>query len=157
MRASTIFLILLFGLLVGCAEVDVTKTAKGLMEARGKTSTLSREFRNILKEVDGKTTVGVLQQKIAKLPEPKLIEVLSKLEKDGYVREFAQARQTVGPPSQSPVPPGDGEDLDFTQTVGKPFKPDEQQTLAEEMLTGRALIQRVVNIDVLARRKCHGA
>ena len=32
MRASTIFLILLFGLLVGCAEVDVTKTAKGFYD-----------------------------------------------------------------------------------------------------------------------------
>ena len=35
-----------------------TKTAKGLMEAAGKTSVLSRDMRTLLKEIDGKATVG---------------------------------------------------------------------------------------------------
>ena len=46
-----------------------TKTAKGLMEASGKTSILSRDLRNLLKEVDGRLTVADLQQKAGKVPE----------------------------------------------------------------------------------------
>ena len=85
-----------------------TKTAKGLMEATGKTSTLSRDLRNILKEVDGKATVVKLAEKLGKMTEPKLLEALGKMLSDGYVREFVRrraqptARQTTAPLRRAP-------------------------------------------------------
>jgi hypothetical protein len=41
-----------------------TQTAKGLMEATGKTCILSRDLRNLLNEIDGRVTFGGLQEKM---------------------------------------------------------------------------------------------
>ena len=87
------------------------------MEASGKTSLLSRDLRNVLKEVDGKGTVGELQKRLDR-PEPKLLEVLKQLVKEGFIREFVTAPQTIAPPSQSMV--GSDDDLDFTAAPPKP-------------------------------------
>ena len=95
-----------------------TKTAKGLLEASGKTRVLSRDLRNILKEVDGKTTIEQIVQKLEKMPEAKLIEALTKLDGEGFVREFVTAAQTIAPPSRSSADSG-GEDLDFTSPAPK--------------------------------------
>src|SRR4029077_4219862 len=105
----------------------LTKTGKGLLEATGKTSNLSRDLRNILKEIDGKVSVSDLSDKFSKLTEAKLLEALSSMEKDGYLREFV-GKQDDGP--SVPVGRGaassgpaskDGSDLDFTAfTPAKP-------------------------------------
>ena len=100
-----------------------TKTAKGLMEATGKTSILARDLRNLLKEIDGKLKLGQLNEKLDKYTDAKLKEALGKLAKDGFIKEFLVASRTevsppvsrVAPPSpQSPSPDDDGDDLDFT-------------------------------------------
>ena len=65
----------------------LTKTAKGLMETSGKTSLLSRDLRDVLKEVDGRGTVGELQKRLDR-PEPKLLEALGQLVREGFIREF---------------------------------------------------------------------
>ena len=96
------------------------------MEATGKTSSLSRDLRNILKEIDGKVSVSELLEKFEKLGEPKLLEALTNMERDGYVREFVGKQDEGprtpvgrGPASQQSL--GDGSDLDFTAfTPGKP-------------------------------------
>jgi len=104
----------------------LTKTGKGLMEATGKTSNLSRDLRNILKEIDGKVSVSELLEKFGKMPEPRLLEALSGMAKEGYLREFV-GKQDEAPrapagraPAQSSAD-GGGEDLDFTAfTPAKP-------------------------------------
>ncbi|HMH17578.1 MAG TPA: hypothetical protein VK572_05460 [Burkholderiales bacterium] len=104
----------------------LTKTGKGLMEATGKTSNLSRESRNILKEIDGKVSVSELQEKFGKMPELKLLEALSSMEREGYLREFVGKQEELlrTPPARAPVsqsPADKGEDLDFTSfTPAKP-------------------------------------
>jgi hypothetical protein len=102
----------------------LTKTGKGLMEATGKTSNLSRDLRNILKEIDGKVSVSDLSEKFDKLTEAKLLEALSTMEREGYVREFI-GKQDDSPrtpvPSRSGPQSVDGSDLDFTAfTPAKP-------------------------------------
>src|SRR3990172_12080087 len=100
-----------------------TKTAKGMLEATGKTSALSRDLRNILKEVDGKAAVGKLMERLGKITEPKLLEALGKMLSDGYVREFVTAQPTApetnAPPSRSPAAGGGG-DLGFFKLPAKP-------------------------------------
>ena len=49
-----------------------TKTAKGLMEATGKTSVLSRDMRALLKEIDGKATLREVHIRLGKVPEAAL-------------------------------------------------------------------------------------
>jgi hypothetical protein len=110
----------------------LTKTGKGLMEATGKTSNLSRDLRNILKEIDGKVSVSDLSEKFSKLTEAKLLEALSSMEKDGYLREFV-GKQDDGPStpvgrapaSRSGPASQDGSDLDFTAFT--PAKPNAKQ------------------------------
>src|SRR3972149_5707630 len=97
----------------------LSKTPKGLGEASGKTSRLPRDERNVLKEVDGRTSVGQLQQKLEKIPEPKLLEMLAKFESDGFVRDTGAGRTSATPASAAPAsaakPSTSGEDeLDFT-------------------------------------------
>jgi hypothetical protein len=101
----------------------LSKTAKGLMEASGKTSDLSRDLRNLLKEIDGKVTVGQLQMRQELFTEAKFMEALKTLEFDGYVRE-ATPQPGDAPPPRSPVskpPPGSdsGADLDFTAIASR--------------------------------------
>jgi hypothetical protein len=103
----------------------LTKTGKGLMEATGKTSNLSRDLRNILKEIDGKVSVSELLEKFERITEPKLLEALTSMEREGYVREFV-AKQDEGPRTPVGRGPasqsfGDASDLDFTAfTPAKP-------------------------------------
>ena len=98
-----------------------TKTAKGLMEATGKTSVLSRDLRTLLKEIDGKATVGEVQTKFGKVPEAKLQEALKALAKEDFIREFTQAALRSAPQTAAPPPKGpaadDDMDLDFTVAI----------------------------------------
>jgi len=104
----------------------LTKTGKGLMEATGKTSALSRDLRNILKEIDGKVSVSELLRTFSKMTEPELLEALKSMEREGYVREFVGKREEAPRPSvpRAPTAPSSadsGEDLDFTAfTPAKP-------------------------------------
>jgi hypothetical protein len=68
-----------------------TKTAKGLGEAAGKTSALPRDFRKVLKEIDGKSTVGQLSGRLSMYSEVKLYRSLARLLNEDYIREFASA------------------------------------------------------------------
>ncbi len=118
----------------------LTKTGKGLMEATGKSSNLSRDLRNILKEIDGKVSVSGLLKKFEKIPERELGETLRNLVRDGYVREFI-GQQDGGPRAATGRPPapqaseGAGGDLDFTDfTPLKPSSEDERlQAQAREI------------------------
>jgi hypothetical protein len=120
----------------------LTKTAKGLMEVTGKTSLLPRDLRNVLSQVDGKATVGDLHQKLDKFTEPKLLEALGRLAKEGFVREFVSAPASISPPSQVPIVQEDV-DLDFTALISKPPSKAEvtAQTKAEADEVARQVAQ----------------
>ncbi len=96
------------------------------MEATGKTSDLSRDLRNILKEIDGKVSVSELMRTFSKMTEPELIEALKSMEREGYLREFVGKQDEAPRPSmpRTPTAPSAadaGEDLDFTAfTPAKP-------------------------------------
>src|SRR5260221_6953105 len=104
----------------------LTKTGKGLMEATGKTSALSRDLRNILKEIDGKVSVSELLRTFSKMTEPELLEAVKSMEREGYLREFVGKQEEAPRPSipRAPTAPSSadaGEDLDFTAfTPAKP-------------------------------------
>ena len=118
----------------------LTKTGKGLMEATGKSSNLSRDLRNILKEIDGKVSVSGLLEKFEKIPQRELGEALRNLVRDGYVREFI-GQQDGGPRAATGRPPapqaseGAGGDLDFTDFT--PLKPS-PKTSEDERLQAQA-------------------
>ena len=129
----------------------LTKTAKGLMEVTGKTSLLPRDLRNVLSQVDGKATVGDLHQKLDKYTEPKLLEALARLARDGFVREFVSAPASISPPSQVPIVQEDI-DLDFSALISKP-----PPTKAEVTAQTKAEADEVARQVAEARAKETGA
>lgn len=114
-----------------------SKTGKGVQEASGKTSLLSRADRAILSAIDGKTTLAQLGAKFDRAVDEKFFAVIRKMDEGGFIREVPSGtvqrgaanapRPSVppaGPASRSPAPPGGsgGEDLDFTQIFSAPPK-----------------------------------
>jgi hypothetical protein len=124
-----------------------SKTGKGVQEATGKTSNLSRADRAVLAAIDGKSTLGEVQAKFEKIPEGKFAVLITQLDKDGYIREasggslqaapvkpVAAPAQPTGPgkPATTSVPPGkptpesappvEGDELDFTQAIKIPSR-----------------------------------
>src|SRR6478735_8932632 len=68
-----------------------SKTGKGMLEASGKSSHLSRADRAVLAQIDGKSRVSEVNKKFEKIDEAKFLQLMQQLEKDGYVRELASA------------------------------------------------------------------
>src|SRR4051812_22110034 len=100
-----------------------SKTGKGMLEASGKSSVLSRADRAVLAKIDGKTRAAELNKSFEKIEEAKFLALLQQFEKDGFVREVSSSAPP--PPSSAsvrsaPPPPvaksggAPGEDLDFT-------------------------------------------
>src|SRR3954471_13363951 len=100
-----------------------SKTGKGMLEASGKSSILSRADRAVLAKVDGKSSVTEINKHFEKIEETKFQALLQQFEKDGFVREVASsappATTAAGRGAASPAPAQGAaadpdEDLDFT-------------------------------------------
>ncbi len=106
-----------------------SKTGKGVQEASGKTSQLSRGDRAILSAIDGKVTLKELSAKFDRAADDKFFVLIKKMDNDGFIREVnpgvaqrgaANApRAAAGKPA---APAGGGEELDFTQIFSAPPK-----------------------------------
>lgn len=108
-----------------------SKSGKGVQEASGKTSNLSRADRAVLSSIDGKATVADIAQKLGRDFDDKFIEVVSAMESGGFVRAVSAGTPVAAPaPSRpagraaAPPPPADdsGEELDFTAMPKSPPK-----------------------------------
>ena len=93
-----------------------SKTGKGVQEASGKTSNLSRADRAVLKEIDGKTQLGNISVKFEKISADKFDALIAQFDKDGYIREVssgatapqAPAARSAPPAAKAPPPPPAG-------------------------------------------------
>src|SRR4051812_21596013 len=110
-----------------------SKSGKGVQEASGKTSLLKRPDRAVLSAIDGRATLADVAQKVGKSFDAAFQALITKLDKDGFVREVssgAAAPQPAAPkpaakPAAKPVakPPSSanaGEDLDFSSFSAPP-------------------------------------
>jgi len=103
-----------------------SKTGKGVQEASGKTSNLSRADRAVLAAIDGKTNVAALYRKFEKTPRLKFDQLMERLDRDGYIREASPGVAAAPPPSR-PSAPAPGKpmdvvsDLDFTGVFASPI------------------------------------
>ena len=108
-----------------------SKTGKGVQEASGRTSHLSRADRAVLSAIDGKSTVAELNQRFEKISETKFQQLIEKMDKDGFVREVSPgaavtqprpaasrtgSHRTVAPPPKQEEE-SDGGELDFTSFI----------------------------------------
>ena len=82
-----------------------TKTAKGAGAAAGKAKALTRDQRALLNEIDGRSSLAMLAQRLA-IPEPRLQEWLAPLVAAGYIHAFVAAADELDAgldPAQLPV------------------------------------------------------
>src|SRR5688572_31624370 len=89
-----------------------SKSGKGVQEAAGKTSILGRPDRAVLSAIDGRATLADVAQKCGKPFDQTFQQLITKLDKDGFIREVsagtaapagAAARPAV--PAKAPARP----------------------------------------------------
>jgi hypothetical protein len=136
-----------------------SKSGKGVQEASGKTSLLKRGDRAVLSAIDGRTTLAEVAQKVGKEFDASFQQLISQLDKDGFVREVTSAPSSAAsgsrpgiavrapspkaPAAKGPPVPAEpaGGDLDFTsimpavrrgQPAAKPPPSDDTAKRAKE-------------------------
>jgi len=110
-----------------------SKTGKGVQEAGGKTSHLSRADRAVLAVINGKTQMGEVAKKFEKIAPEKFEALIAQLDKDGFIREVSSGAAPAAPTpprpaARAPAPPakpaapaaGADEDSDFTAVAPAP-------------------------------------
>ena len=117
------------------ATAIYSKSGKGVQEASGKTSHLSRSDRAVLAAIDGRATLADVAQKVGKTFDAAFEKLIESLDKGGFIREVsagvaapaggAGAKPAAGKPAAAPIDPAS--DLDFTTALsiprGKPAPP----------------------------------
>src|ERR1700741_5133086 len=124
------------------ASAIYSKSGKGVQEASGKTSHLSRSDRAVLSAIDGRATLADVAQKVGKAFDPGFEKLIESLDKGGFIREVSAGSPGAAPsaakgagagakpaaagkPAAGPVDPVS--DLDFTTALsmprGKPAPP----------------------------------
>lgn len=76
-------------------ETFYSKTGKGVQEANGKTSLLSREERAILSAIDGRTTSRDLVAKFESVDMVELFALVDRMEEEGFIR--SEVRRAPAP------------------------------------------------------------
>src|SRR5262245_39914577 len=125
-----------------------SKSGKGVQEASGKTSLLSRGDRAVLSAIDGRATLGEVAQKVGKGWDDAFQKLITKLDRDGFVREVspgaapakgapakpgaAPAKPAAKPAAKASEPLDGGTDLDFS-SMGAPSKPSAPQPPPQKM------------------------
>jgi translation initiation factor IF-2 len=110
-----------------------SKSGKGVQEAAGKTSLLQRPDRAVLSAIDGRATLADVAQKVGKTFDAAFQAVVTKLDKDGFIREVSPGAASAGAPKPAaaalkpaakPAAKAEpaGGDLDFS-SLGTPSRP----------------------------------
>ena len=147
-----------------------SKSGKGVQEASGKTSLLSRGDRAVLSAFDGRLTVSDVADRVGKPFDNTFQRLILQLERDGYIREVsagaapAAARPGAAParppapaakPAASAAPEG-GSDLDFTIAI--PASPPPKPKVApapqvDPATKARAETEKKAQEDNMARAR----
>src|SRR5712692_10006025 len=111
-----------------------SKSGKGVQEAAGKTSLLQRPDRAVLSAIDGRATLADVAQKVGKTFDAAFQTLITKLDKDGFIREVSPGAAVAAPkpaaaapkPAPKPAAPPPkattSQTLDFS-SIATPSKP----------------------------------
>jgi hypothetical protein len=107
------------------ASAIYSKSGKGVQEAAGKTSHLSRPDRAVLSAIDGRATLAEVAQKVGKPFDPAFEKLVEQLDKGGFIREVSAGAPGPAPklaaapkPAAKSMDPAS--DLDFTAALQMP-------------------------------------
>jgi len=147
-----------------------SKSGKGVQEASGKTSLLSRGDRAVLSAFDGRLTVSDVADRVGKPFDAKFLQLIVQLEREGYIREVAAGAAPAAKPSAparpaaaaaKPAPPAApaaaaGPDLDFTIAIPASPPPKPKIAAAPQMDSAskaRAETEKKAQEDNMARAR----
>src|SRR5688572_12953581 len=109
------------------ANAIYSKSGKGVQEAAGKTSSLSRPDRAVLSAIDGRATLADVAQKIGKPFDAAFEKLIGELDKSGFIRQVSAGTAGAAKPGAAPAKPGaagkapePASDLDFTAALTVP-------------------------------------
>lgn len=106
------------------ASAIYSKSGKGVQEAAGKTSHLSRPDRAVLSAIDGRATLAEVAQKVGKTFDAAFEKLVEQLDKGGFVREVSAGTGSAGKSGAAPKPAkasmDPASDLDFTAALQMP-------------------------------------
>jgi hypothetical protein len=109
------------------ANAIYSKSGKGVQEAAGKTSNLSRPDRAVLAAIDGRATLADVAQKVGKTFDAAFEKLIGDLDKNGFIRQVSAGTAAAAKPGAAPAKPaaaGKGpdpaSDLDFTAALTVP-------------------------------------
>src|SRR5262245_29489741 len=101
-----------------------SKSGKGVQEASGKTSQLSRPDRAVLSAIDGRATLADVAQKVGKTYDAAFEKLIGELDKGGFIREVSPGTPVAGAtpgaaaaPKPAAKAPDPASDLDFTSVL----------------------------------------
>src|SRR5213596_2142907 len=80
-----------------------SKSGKGVQEAAGKTSLLQRPDRAVLSAIDGRATLADVAQKVGRAFDAAFQALITKLDKDGFVREVSAGAAAAQPAAPKPA------------------------------------------------------
>jgi hypothetical protein len=142
-----------------------SKSGKGVQEASGKTSQLSRADRAILSAFDGRLTLADVSERVGKPFDAKFEQIVTQLEKDGFIREVSSGASAPAAkpaaakpaPAAAPAKPAaaKGEDLDFTIAIPAsptPKAPPKAATMAPAA-AARAETEKKAQEDNMTRAR----
>src|SRR5688572_15135174 len=113
------------------ATAVYSKSGKGVQEAAGKTSQLSRPDRAVLAAIDGRASLADVAQKVGRAFDNTFKLLIAQLDRDGFIREVSSGSAAAGPAASRPAAPArpagrpsaptaplnPDSDLDFTVTM----------------------------------------
>jgi hypothetical protein len=111
------------------ASAIYSKSGKGVQEASGKTSHLSRSDRAVLSAIDGRATLADVAQKVGKAFDPAFEKLIETLDKGGFIREVSAGTAAPAAKPGAGARPGGAKstgpmdvasDLDFTSALSIP-------------------------------------
>jgi hypothetical protein len=145
-----------------------SKSGKGVQEASGKTSLLSRGDRAVLSAFDGRLTISDVADRVGKAYDAKFQQLIVQLEREGYIREVsaggapakpsAPARPAAAAAKPAPAAPAaaPGPDLDFTIAIPASPPPRPKVAAAPQMDSAskaRAETEKKAQEDNMARAR----
>ena len=82
-----------------------SKSGKGVQEAAGKTSLLQRADRAVLAAIDGRASLAEVAQKVGKTFDPVFQQLITQLDKNGFIREVSAGAAPAAAPKPAAAAP----------------------------------------------------
>src|SRR5688500_10536322 len=80
-----------------------SKSGKGVQEAAGKTSQLSRPDRAVLAAIDGRASLADVAQKVGRAFDNGFKQLIGQLVKDGFIRDVSSGSAAAGAGARRPA------------------------------------------------------